>query len=120
MRSKKVLRHYCEHCNKSLGRRDAMVRHEETCYKNLDRNCCICDQNTPLRAMLVKCEIGSNYNLETLDAECDGCPACMLAFIVVTNMPQYSEFYEIDFNDFNYQAELKKYNIEATSQGIIY
>jgi len=43
MRSKKVIRYYCDHCNKGFWKKDACLDHEYVCYyKSSNRACGSC------------------------------------------------------------------------------
>lgn len=81
MRSKKVWRYYCDHCNKGGCGKAAMAKHEQSCIKNPNRKCRMCalGQLSPLPLAELAEHIG---NIDDLRRAADGCPACMLAAAV--------------------------------------
>lgn len=44
MRTKKVTRHYCDYCKKSMAFRNHMEKHEKHCTKNPNRECGLCER----------------------------------------------------------------------------
>lgn len=82
MRTKTVLRHYCDHCNRGMFKKAAMVKHESNCIRNPLRTCIVCDKHdlktTPMPELLAALE----QTLDALRTAAHGCPACMLAAIV--------------------------------------
>lgn len=41
MRSKKVLRYYCDHCNKGFWGKQACLEHEQKCFKDPNNKACM-------------------------------------------------------------------------------
>lgn len=85
MRSKRVLRYYCDHCKKSGCSKGHMARHETHCTNNPQRCCRFCDLEKPPTAELIavfteECE-GGDGALKRLREIADDCPACILAGI---------------------------------------
>ena len=102
MRTKFVKRYFCDHCSKGLSRKPAMERHEESCIRNPQRYCGLCnDQPTdalPTIELIKHLEAGG---LEQLRKAADGCPACILAALV-----QYREANPDEgWIDFDYRKE---------------
>lgn len=114
MRTKKVIRHYCDFCSKGSLRKPDMERHESQCFKNPERTCGLCsvraggDKYAELTAELRKRSgegVPGSTNIldaakegvEWLRKEVDGCPACMLAVLQQADV--------MAFTDFDYKAE---------------
>ena len=112
MRTKRVLRYYCDHCNKGGCGKAAMIRHEQRCVKNPSRTCGFCvemgEAQKPMTELLKALEDGS---LEQLREVSNNCPACILATIV-----QYRSKYSVPDDpvwiDFNYKEEAEAYWVE--------
>ncbi len=117
MRTKKVNRYYCDHCNKGGFKKKGMAEHELACIKNPTRaHCWLCAQVpqavTPMSELKTAFETGTG--LGNLREAANGCPACMLAAMI-----QYQEGYPYDF-EFDYKKEKAsfldelrpKYNME--------
>lgn len=116
MRTKKVIRYYCDFCNKGMFRSPSMKHHEEVCTKNINRFCGICNDLAGKRNFIklieefkTRCKelynldefIGLKAEKESLDwlkNEVDGCPACMLTVL------RLGKIYAIDF-DYKKQHE---------------
>ena len=101
MRSKKVTRYWCDHCNKAGLQAHAMAKHEEHCTMNPLRKCRVCDllgEVTPVVADLVALlpkevdypsignfdETNKFYDavdsaLPSLREAAHNCPACIMA-----------------------------------------
>lgn len=103
MRSKTVTRYYCDHCNKGMFRKPQMERHEAICFKNANRRCAFCDNNSMIPT-----------SPETL-AECKGldemkqhteCPACLTAGIIAWRAKRPTE----DWFEWDYVAEKKEFD----------
>ncbi len=97
MRTKRVLRYYCDHCKKAGCSKWHMARHEERCTLNPGRICGVCkmrgkEQETIADLLATLPEPGEYTNedmLQTATDEgmvklrrlCAACPACILAAI---------------------------------------
>ena len=99
MRTKTVLRYYCDHCSKGGFRKPDMLVHEMTCCKNPNRGCFLChlesgivdfpDLAKQLRARSDIRGVGeteffvtdSTEVISWLYSKVDGCPACVLAVL---------------------------------------
>jgi len=115
MEIKRVTRYYCEHCRKSMARKDSMERHEDTCFHNPNRSCAICeDDQGPLRLtdfgdILERCE-----DEDEPDYDNDGsimkavikradelqdfpCPACICSIVVL--FKEHNIFLEYNYKD---------------------
>lgn len=78
MRSKKVWRYYCDHCNKGGCGKGAMAKHERSCARNPERVCRMClAGGLEQRPMMELIEGASS--VDELRKAANGCPACMLA-----------------------------------------
>jgi hypothetical protein len=84
MRTKRVLRYYCDHCSKGGFRRPEMMRHETTCVHNPNRHCSVCEGQSDLSELIAiaKQIDPDSMDLKRLEETAYRCPACMLAAIV--------------------------------------
>ena len=89
MKSKRVLRYYCDHCKKSGCSKFWMKRHEDSCIRNPARICrfhSYIEENEDERVAtlpnLIQIARNPKGTLEDLREFAMGCPACMLAAIV--------------------------------------
>lgn len=88
MRTKRVLRYYCDYCSKGMFRLYGMRQHEATCVHNPNRVCWACQEfeldPEPLAKLIeIAREIGhENQDIGPLAKAAQDCPACMLAAIV--------------------------------------
>lgn len=94
MKTRKVTRHYCDHCGKGMFFRNRAVKHENGCTANPDRNCGVCGvkrdlselkrwvmtQREPHPMQEDFCGLGLEATAFLRD-KCDNCPACMLAVL---------------------------------------
>lgn len=113
MRSKKVWRHYCDHCNKGSLSKKSMQSHEAHCTKNPDRQCGLCamvgSNHAPIESLIKAAESGL---VSELREAADGCPACMLAGI--RQMPKDPmDAAGGHFADFDYKKESAEFWREA-------
>lgn len=96
MKTKRVLRYYCEHCEKAGYRKSgcgkaAMVRHEKHCVHNPNRECRMCTRNDgglPETPAALAAVIEETMDVNTLREAARGCPACMLAGAAAFNGPK--------------------------------
>lgn len=92
MRRVKRWRYYCEFCKKSGASGGHMKKHEERCTKNPKRVCGMCAMmdgdwtQRPIGELVEAIGDGSAAGLARLQDISDGCPACMLAGIVQSNI----------------------------------
>lgn len=87
MRTKRVLRYYCEHCKKSGCSKHWMTRHEDSCIHNPKRICRFhyhIDESEDEKVQSLPYLIAHvmRGSLNALREASMGCPACMLAAIV--------------------------------------
>lgn len=109
MRTKRVLRYYCDHCNKGGLQKRAMADHELICLKNPNRTCKLClEDNEPLRFedfrdLFADDEFDPDYPSDDglIAAEIvkragekqDGvCPACVLSMILQADIETRIEY----------------------------
>jgi hypothetical protein len=84
MRTKKVTRYYCDHCGKGKFKRPDMEAHEQSCTRNLNRHCGLCNREWLAIAALAKEMVDRGEDDECLlwlRNSCGHCPSCMLAVI---------------------------------------
>lgn len=92
MKTKRVLRYWCDHCNKSGGRKDAMIKHEKHCIKNPQRICRMCIANNSKQLSIDELvNILNDEGLDKLKEKTKNCPACILAAIVKSKRYDLSE-----------------------------
>lgn len=109
MRSKKVTRYWCDHCNRAGLQAHAMAKHEAHCTMNPLRKCRVCDlmgEVTPTVADLVALlprpgdypSLGTMDEVNTLREAVDAsipvlreaahnCPACIMAALRQASIP---------------------------------
>lgn len=122
MKTKTVLRYYCDHCSKGYFKKPSAFRHEATCCHNPKRVCGLCDCSVIDFTALTKIAIeksevhespigGQDYYsikdravIGQLYSLVDGCPACLLAVLVQAKV--YA------FDVFNYKDELSEWHRE--------
>ena len=117
MKTKRVLRYYCEFCKKSGGVKRAMEKHEKHCTMNPDRECRMCETESipqvPMQQLLESLgplEQSENEwgNLVTIPGDVEGvrelteCPACILAAIRQSGQVAY-------MYNFDYKAECEMF-----------
>lgn len=104
MRRKKVWRYYCDFCNKGGCSAASMSRHEESCCRNPDRVCRMCE-TAGIGGLTVPelVEALADGDLKALRAASDGCPACMLAAIIQSGIQKKDD--PETFIDFNFAKE---------------
>lgn len=122
MRTKRVNRFFCDHCNRGSLRSDTMRRHEAACFRNPDRRCPICAnaalEQKPMTAL--KAAFPDPADLQPLRDLTEGCPACILSTIIqVRHMTtiyvgEHGESEEDvpEMITFNYKEEMAAFNAE--------
>jgi len=83
MRVKKVNRYYCDHCKKAGCQKAAMVRHEESCTRNPNRECRFCalhetwvgeyQHQRTLPELIAILQAGGLDKLRDASGQCPGC-----------------------------------------------
>ena len=76
MQAKDVTVFICDHCNKKLFRKHAMVNHEETCIKNPKNSKACFEGCVHLRTEEVEVHIGYDYDGDT-QTKNSGCFNCV-------------------------------------------
>jgi hypothetical protein len=74
-------RHYCDHCNKALGTKPSMVKHEARCTANPGRVCSMCQISGEVQLSMDALQVAYAEGFNALRAACNNCPACTLAAI---------------------------------------
>lgn len=98
MRTKRVLRYYCDHCKKAGCGKAAMILHEGRCIKNPNRTCGFCKRMGHLPLSLE--ELRSETDFSRLRVRTFNCPACLLAGLAGTS--------KAILTDFDYKAEVQR------------
>lgn len=79
MRTKKVIRYYCDHCSKGWFQKPAAIRHEAVCYRNKDRVCHRCQGEAPT----LKHVWDRRQPIQAMAGEC---PDCLMAAVIQHNV----------------------------------
>lgn len=122
MRSKKVTRHWCDHCNKGSLQKHSMAVHERHCTMNPARACRVCgilggpvvSDPEALRALIAilpndvtPASFGDELNdyveranaaIPKLREAAGDCPACMLAALRQAKIPAGMVHESFDFS----------------------
>lgn len=105
MRTKRVLRYYCDHCSKGGFKGPNIRRHEETCVHNPNRSCWACKefelhpQLLEILVSLADAITPNGQNIGPLEKAADGCPACMLAAIVQSRSQEDIVWVTFDYKE---------------------
>lgn len=132
MRTKTVIRYYCDHCSKGGFKKPNMIQHEANCTKNPHRGCATCEDAGAGRdyANLVKelharpdvkdvseysdfkvseyLMVHEESTIKWLDEQCSGCPTCMLAVLQQAKVNA--------FDLFDYKKWLGDWHAEKTRE----
>lgn len=114
MRTKRVLRYFCDHCKKGGQSKHHMARHESRCTRNPIRVCGFClqvDRETPSMANLILALRGGIENLREVS---ENCPGCILSAIIQSGFqePPSEENPNGVWYDFKYKEEVKQFWID--------
>jgi hypothetical protein len=108
MKSRRVLRYMCDHCNKGYWEKSKCLRHETMCLRNPERVCGKCKElgveQRPLG--FYSEELSTWYgDADALREIAHGCPLCMLAAKIAADeeVADYEKW-----TDFDYKAEVKR------------
>ena len=130
MRTKKVNRYWCDHCNKAGLSKSAMERHEKHCTLNPSRSCRVCDlqggsHGLPVSALVALLPDSKPYQASISTINTDDwkihktlsdavkaampalreavfqCPACIMAALRQAKIPVPMA------DDFDFKAEMK-------------
>jgi hypothetical protein len=116
VRSKRVLRHYCDHCRYSGGNKAAAEKHEKRCFVNPTRECPLCDfaslVQEPIQDLIGALSAGG---VDLVRQKASGCPACIVSAILqdrkqrdITKIAQIDGVEE-PWYEFNYGAERERF-----------
>lgn len=120
MRTKTVLRHFCDHCGKSRARRDAMEAHELKCFRNPSRKCPVCGAvgtNAEAKAIMGEFLGGTHdqaEDIKKLSESLDDCPWCVLAAMTIFNIQSEDED-KVGFQ-FDFAAARKAWQDEQSEE----
>lgn len=110
MRVKRVLRYYCDHCNRGVCSKSAMTLHEGRCIKNPERTCGFCRTaeipQVPIAGLITALESG---DVDVLRVVANGCPACMLSAIVQQRETSRDCDGWVSSQMFDYKTEVTKF-----------
>ena len=127
MRTKTVIRYYCDFCSKGYFKKPSAIQHEGSCTLNPKRGCGLCGCTERDYVSLSKLareksllkenpfneeeyfEIKSKEDINEIMSQVDGCPACTLAVL------QQGKIYA--FEAFDYKEELSSWHREK-NEGI--
>jgi hypothetical protein len=92
MKTRRVLRHYCDHCHRGKFSKPDMERHEKVCFHNPHRDCCECDaENTDAVGNAKWLEFHGQDGLAELKRRVNGCPACTMSVVIQHNKTNHGE-----------------------------
>lgn len=110
MKQIKKWRYYCDHCSKGGCSKGHIVKHEEHCIYNPQRECRMCEHATGEKGQTQTVhdlmEAFKEGDLDGLKERAQHCPACILAAIVQTKRAQEAAGTyraEEDYIDFDYK-----------------
>lgn len=99
-------RHYCDHCNKALGTKPSMVKHEARCTANPDRTCTMCEIQGVIQKTMPELLSAYAIGFNALREACNDCPACTLAAIRQFNADRDpDDFLSLDSKQIREQGE---------------
>jgi hypothetical protein len=93
MKTKSVLRHYCEFCGKGSFKKPSMIAHEASCTLNSNRVCFLCEQSFDLPALIAQAvkasatdecwtlHLNDRLAFNAIYHNVENCPACMLSIL---------------------------------------
>ena len=118
MKSRRVLRYLCDHCNKGFWNKKKCLRHEPMCLRNPRRICEKCKElgveQRPLDYFFE--DIESWYgDVDELRKMANGCPLCMLA--AKMDADAYVAYYD-KWTDFDYKAEVDRIEKDKYPDGM--
>ncbi len=114
MRTKKVTRHYCDHCKKGMFQRDAMERHEDRCFRNPSRHCPLCEEwdfNAADMVTLVTRLV--THGLKDMEKAAGHCPACIVSAILQSRK-QYPD--DVEFYEYDYKSSMRELQAEKNRE----
>lgn len=89
MKTKRVLRYYCDFCRKSGCRKDCIEKHEAHCIRNPNRKCGMCElagiAQKPFEELN---RVWGKEGLEAMKDAANHCPACILSTIVLSRVQE--------------------------------
>lgn len=105
MKTKRVLRYFCDHCSKGGQSKHHIFRHESICFRNPLRACFLCEQAKPVEELK---KTISGGDLAPLRDAAENCPACMLAAIIQL-VPRGQRDSDDRWYEFDYKKEKDAY-----------
>jgi len=122
MTTKKVTRHYCDHCRKGSFTKPRMVKHESRCCRNPHRACGVCEtENTDVEA---NAKLLIADGLDALKSKTD-CPACILAAHMMANKlsgyttPRSSDDDGTEFFYYDYKEAMRGWFAEKNNAAVL-
>lgn len=118
MRSKRVLRYYCDFCKKSGCSSYHIQRHERGCTNNPDRECGVCQATGVGGATVPELLEAARHGLTALRNAAECCPACMLAGVralrneleaLARNADEPADPLPPDLSNWDYRAEHRSF-----------
>ena len=100
MKSKRVIRYYCDFCKRGSFRKPDMEKHERGCALNPERICGLCARmGESTRTPDEMLDALGDGGLEALSRLVESCPACMLSAVRRWNKlnPGEDEGYWFDY-----------------------
>lgn len=105
MKSKRVLRYYCDFCRKSGCNKSCMEKHEVHCIRNPNRKCGMCDlAGLSQQSFSVLNAVWGKEGLDAMKDAANHCPACILSTIVLSRVQESDGEGLGQWVDFDYKA----------------
>jgi hypothetical protein len=105
MKTKRVLRYFCDHCSKGSLSRHSMTLHENICFRNPLRFCFLCEKAKPVEELKATIQ---GRDIAALRVAAYDCPACILAAIIQL-VPKGQRDEESTWYEFDYKKEKEAY-----------
>jgi hypothetical protein len=83
MRTKTVIRHYCDHCSKGFFKRPSAEAHEKVCFRNPNRVCPFCHNASEFKPDFIRFSGTPRDERRARDGEC---PWCLMGRCVNENI----------------------------------
>lgn len=98
VKTKRVLRYYCDFCRKGGCSKHAMEQHEKRCIKNPNRTCGFCAvEKLKQKPMAELQQAFGKGGLDGLKEVSENCPACILSAIVQSRLAHNDEYVDFDY-----------------------
>lgn len=114
MKKRKVWRFNCDFCHRGWFKEQKCLAHEDVCVQNPHRVCGFCERHRiihqPLSILINLLENVYGLDIDRLRYAAHECPMCMLAAVMACNKRAGSKRGDEEFWEFDYHAELKRFD----------